>query len=92
MEGGENEVAGLCCSKGELNGLQVAHLPNHDDIGVFSQSSTKSPAEGFGVGVDFALVDVATCRLEDILDRILERENMVLAVMVNEVHEGGEGG
>jgi hypothetical protein len=42
--------------------------------------------------VDLALVDVAALGFEDVFDRVLEGENVVLAVAVDEIDERGEGG
>ena len=88
---GENEVAGFRCGEGELNGFEVAHLTNHNHVGVLSQRSAKGAAKGLGVRVNFPLVDVATGGFEDILNGVFQGENVVFAVLVDEVDEGGHG-
>ena len=44
------------------------------------------------MGVNFALGDVATLRLENVFDRILEGDDMLAALHVYLLDERGEGG
>ena len=44
------------------------------------------------MGVNLALVDVALLGVEDEFDGVFESEDVVFAVLVDEVDEGGEGG
>ena len=80
VEGAEHQVAGFRGGEGELDGFQVAHFTDHDDVGVFAQGAAQGFGEGFGVGVDLALVDVAAFGFEDVFDGVLEGEDVVLAV------------
>lgn len=92
VECAKDKVPGFCSGEGELNGFKVAHFSDHDDIGVFTEGTAESLGEGIGVGVDFALIDVATCGFEDVFDGVFEGEDVIFAVLVDEVHECGEGG
>ena len=91
VEGGEDEVTGFCGGEGERDCLKVTHFTHHDDVGVFPEGTTEGAWEGLGMFTNFALVDVAATGFEDILDGILEGEDVVHAVAVDEVHEGGHG-
>ena len=44
MERTEHKVPGFCCGNGGINGFQIAHFPDQNDIGILSQHT----AEGFG--------------------------------------------
>ncbi len=43
------------------------------------------------MGVDFALGDVAEARFDDVFDRVLEGDDVILSRDVHLVDEGGEG-
>ena len=92
MEGAENQVTSFGSGDGEGDGFEVAHFTDHDDVGVLTERATKSGGEGFGVGVDFALVDVAAFGFEDEFDGVFEGDDVVLALFIDFVDEGGEGG
>ena len=73
-------------------GLQVAHFADHDDIGIFAQRAAQGRAERLRVRVHFALGDVATLRLEDVFDRILQRDDVLVALDVHLLDERGQRG
>ncbi len=78
VERAEHEVARFRGGDGELDRFQIAHFTDHDDIGIFAQRAAQGRAEGLRVRVDFALGDVAVLRLDDVFDRILERDDVVV--------------
>ena len=92
VERAEHEVAGLRGGDGEGDRLEVAHFADHDDIGVLAERAAKSVGEGFRVSVNLALGDMATARRDDVFDRILERDDVVVAGAVDLVDERGERG
>lgn len=92
MERAENQVTGFRSGKGELDRFQVAHFSDHDDVWIFPERTTEGFCEGLGVGMDFALVDLAAFRFENVFDRIFEREDVVFAVFVDEIDKSGERG
>ena len=55
VQGREDEVAGLGQGDGQLNGLEVAHLTDEQDVGVLPQGGAESPLEGGAVGADLPL-------------------------------------
>ena len=90
MQRAEHEMAGLGGGDGELDGLQVAHFPDHDDVGVFAERAAEGVAEGLGVRVDFALGDVAVARVDDVFDRVFERDDVVVALLVDVIDHRGQ--
>jgi hypothetical protein len=77
--------AGL--GRGQRGGdrLQVAHLADEDDVGVLSQGGAQAEGEVLGVGADLALVDDRALVLVQELDRVLDREDVVLMLAVDHV-------
>ena len=92
MERAEDEMACLRGGDGERDGLEIAHFTDHDDIGIFAERAAQGGAEGLGVGVHFALGDVAILRLEDVFDRVLEGDDVLVPLEVYLLDERGEGG
>ena len=76
----------------EPDRLEVAHLTDEDDVGVLAERAAQRRREGAGVRADFAMVDEAPLALVHELDRILDRDDVVLAVLVGVVDDGGERG
>ena len=76
---------------GELDGFEVAHFTDHDDVGVFAECATECGGEAAGMGMDFALGDVAEAGFDDVFDRVLEGDDVVFSCDVHLVDEGGEG-
>ena len=92
MERAKDEMAGLRGGDGERDSLEVAHFAHHDDVGIFPQRTAQSGGERFRVGVHFALGDVATLRLEDVFDRVLESDDVLAPLDVYLLDERGQSG
>ena len=56
--------------------LRVAHLADHDDVRVLPHRGHQRVLEAVGVAADLALDDHAAPRLEQELDRILDRDDV----------------
>ena len=91
VQGGEDEVAGL--GRGQRGGdrLQVAHLADQDHVGVLSQGGAQAEREVGRVGADLALVDDRAFVLVQELDRVLDREDVVLLLFVDHVEHRRQG-
>ena len=91
MEGGEGEVAGL--GDGESGGdrLQIAHLTDENDVGIFAERVLEGGRERVGVSADLALVDDAALVAMDELDRIFDGDDVPLPLAVDLVDHRGEG-
>jgi hypothetical protein len=92
VQGGEHEVPGLRRGQRGRHRLEVAHLADEDHIGVLTQSGLQRQREVLGVSADLALVDDAALVLVEELDRVLDREDVLLALLVDDVHHRGERG
>ena len=86
----EHEVAGLGRGERGLHRLDVAHLTDEDDVGVLAQHPLQRGVEVGGVGADLALVDDrALVGVQD-LDRVLDRDDVPVVVVVDEVDHRAE--
>ena len=79
----EREVAGFGDAQRRFDRLEVAHLADQDDVGVFTERGAQRVGEALGVAVHLALVDEAALVLVHELDRILDREDVVLPLLVD---------
>jgi hypothetical protein len=70
--------------------LQVAHLADEDHVGVLAQGGTKALRERRRVLADLALVDDAGPVMVQELDRVLDREDVLAARVVDVVHQRRE--
>ena len=50
VKGAQDQVAGEGGLDGDLGGLQVAHFPQHDDVGVLAEEGAQGVAEGHADG------------------------------------------
>jgi len=92
VHGGDHEVAGLGGADRHLDRLEVAQLADDDDVGILAQGAFERGGEGLGVGADLALGDVAADGGLHDLDGVLDRDDVVLAFLVQLGDERGEGG
>ena len=83
-------MAGLRGRDGQRDGLQIAHFADHDDIRIFAQRAAQRGAERFGMGVHFALVHLAALRCEEIFDRILQGDDVIVARAVHLLDQRGK--
>ena len=88
MKRSKHEVARFRRGDRQLNRFEIAHFPDHDDVGIFTKRSPQRPRERIGVKVHFALIHVAASRGDDELDRVFQRDDVVLAISVDLVNEG----
>ena len=76
----ERQVAGLGDPQRRLDRLEVAHLADEHDVGVLAQRRAQRVREAVRVAVHLALVDQAALVLVDVLDRVLDREDVLVAL------------
>ncbi len=70
VQRGEHQVAGLRRLDGDLGGLEVADLADHDDVGVLAQEGAQRRGEGQAhLVVDVDLVDAGQVDFRRILGR-----------------------
>ena len=85
-------MAGFGGGDGELDGLQVAHFPYHDHVGIFAKGSAEGGGKGVGVGVDLALGDVAALGFEHVLDRVFQGNDVIVPGPVDLLDQGRQRG
>ena len=83
----EHEVAGLGGGHRERDRLAVAQLADHDHVRVLAQGRAQRARERLGVALHVALVHDAALRRVQVLDRVLDREDVLGALLVDQVHE-----
>ena len=79
----EDEVAGLGGSQGGLDRREVTHLADQDDIRVLPQDGAQALRVGLRIGADLALIDDALIRRVDVLDRVLQRDDVLVPRMID---------
>ncbi len=90
VERGIDEVARLGRVDGGLHGLHVAHLADHDHVGRLAHRVLDRRDEVLRVVADLALRDDRALVLEDELDRVLDRDDVLVEVLVYVVDHGRE--
>ncbi len=92
VQGREDQVPGLGRLDAGVDGLQVAHLADHDDVGIHAQGRTQGRGEVLGVDPHLALDDAALVGREDELDRVLDGDDVEVEVLVQVAQHRGQGG
>ena len=67
----------------DFDRLEVAHLADEHDVRVLAQRRAQRVREAVGVAVHLALVDQAVLVRVEVLDRILDREDVVVPLGVD---------
>ena len=75
-------MPGFGRSDGKGNRFQVAHFADHDHVRVFPESSTQCRSERLCVREHFALANVAIFRGNDVFDRVLERDDVIVPLRI----------
>src|SRR6266478_798219 len=79
----QNKMPGLGRGDGERNRFQVAHFANHNDIRIFPERSAQRGGERVGMREYFALRDVAVFRLDDVLNRVFEGDDVIAPLRID---------
>ena len=86
----ERQVARFRDAQRGFDRLEVAHFADEDDVGVFTQCGAQRVAEALGVAVHLALIDQTALVLVHEFDRVLDRENVIVALLVDLVEHRRE--
>ena len=78
MQRCQNKMTSLGRGDGEGNRLQIAHFSNHDHIWILPQRSAQRSSERFGVGEHFPLGNVTVFRFQNVFDRVLECNDVIV--------------
>jgi hypothetical protein len=90
VQGAEGEVARLGDRQRRLDRLEVAHLADQHDVGVLTEDVLERALEALGVRPDLALVHDAVLVLVQVLDRILDRDDVLALLGVDLVDDRRE--
>ena len=87
MQRGDEEVARLGGLHRGIDGFRITHLADQDHVGILAQRRAQPGAEVVGIHADLALrhraVDVAVQEF----DRVLEREDVPMLVLVDVIDD-----
>ena len=86
----EDEMPGLGRGQRGADRLEVAHFADENDVGVLAERRTESLAERRSIRADLALVDDARAVPVEKLDRILDREDVLVPRPVDAIEDRGE--
>ena len=92
VQRGEHEVAGLGRAQRGVDRLLVAHLADQDHVRVLAQDAAQRALEGRGVLADLALVDDRVAVAVQELDRVLDRDDVLVHRPVDVVDHRRERG
>ena len=90
VQGREHEVAGLGGGQRGRDRLEVAHLAHEDHVGVLAKRGAERIARTTSRRPELALVDDARAVPMEELDRILDREDVLVPRLVDVVEQRGE--
>ena len=76
----EHEVAGVRRLERGVERFEIANLTDEDDVGILTQHAAQRLREARRVGADLALVDVRVDVAMQELDRILDRDDVRVAL------------
>ena len=88
MECREYEVSGFSSRNRGLDGFQVSHLTDENNIGVFTESCSKCSGVCLGIITDLSLVNNRLLVAMQVLNRILNRYDVLRVSFVNHIDEG----
>ena len=78
MEGGDDHVAGLGGGHGGVDGLRVAHFPDHDHVRILAERAAEGGGKtALAAGVDLPLGDHGLTVGIDEFDRVFQREDVL---------------
>ena len=83
-------MSGLRDAQRRLDGLEVAHFADQDDVRVFAKRGAQSVREARRVAVHLALVHQAVLVHVHELDRVLDGEDVFVALGVDLVDHRGQ--
>ncbi len=92
MQRAEDDVAGFGGSDRGGDRFQVSHFADEDDVGVHPECSPQSFRERRHVDTDFALIDCRLLVIVVVLDRVFQRDDVMINIVVDPVDHAGQTG
>ena len=90
MQCAKYQVTRFGRSEGQANGLKIAHFPYQNNIGIFPQRGSQRFRKPQCVAVHLALINQAALTVMNKLNRILDRQDMILAAVVYVIDHCGK--
>ena len=87
MERGKNQMPRLGRSHRSRDRFRIAHLADHNNVGVLPQDRPQSVVKRKGVHPDFSLGDDAPVLGKNIFNRVFDGDDMNVPLMVHFVQE-----
>ena len=88
----EDKVAGRRRGEREFDRFQVAHFTDENDVRIFTQRAAQGGGERVGVHADFAVLHQAILAAMHKLDRIFDRDDVIVPLQVRVIHHRRERG
>src|SRR5579862_3903482 len=82
VERSENKMARRRGGERQLDGLQVAHFADENDIRVFTKRAAQRRGERLGVDANLAMIDETLLAAMNKLDRVFHRDDVILAMEI----------
>jgi hypothetical protein len=93
VQGRQAEVTRLGHGQRRLDRLEVSHLTDQDDVRILSENVFERLLEALRVRTDLALIDHTPLVVVQVLDRILDRHDVLVSIVVDLVdHRCQRGG
>jgi hypothetical protein len=83
MDGGKDEVSGLCRGECDLHGRAIAHFTDEDDLGSLAEGRAQTAWEIVKISSELALIESRAFVFMDELDGIFQRHNVHRVLVVN---------
>ena len=85
-------MAGFRRDQSRFDGLQVTHFADQDHVRILTERTAKSLGERTRIDVDLALRYKGFFVAMEKFDRVLDRDDMAVALLVNMVNDRGKRG
>ena len=92
MQGPKYQMTCFCRCQGKTDRLNITHLANKHHVRIFAQSRSQSIIKTLRMPADLALVHKAIMALMYKFDRVFNRQNMALFVVIDVINHCSKGG
>ena len=92
MQRAENKVTGGGRGEGELDRFEIAHFSDEQDVRIFTQRAAQRGGEGACVHADFAMLHEAVLAAMHELDRVFDRDDVIVPLKIRVIHHRRERG
>ena len=80
MQRSENKVAGRGSGESQLNGFEITHFSDEQDVWIFTQRTAQGRGERACMHSYFAMLDEAVLTAVHELDRVLDRDDVIVSL------------